>query len=152
VRLSALHVIFEELPPMPAPLDASSEQTVLIVDDDEDCRVIYSAALKAAGYRVLLAIDGEDGLRAVRTSHPDVVLMDVIMPKLSGTDAVRAMKADEVMRAVPTLALTAAMSKHHRGELEDAGFDAVLLKPVEPRLVVTAVRLALSTRIHRLES
>jgi DNA-binding response OmpR family regulator len=126
------------------PHESHEPHTVLIVDDDEDCRVIYSTALEAAGFNVLLAADGEAGVLTAKAEHPDVVLMDVVMPRLNGCDAVRALRADRSTHGMPTLAITAAMHKHHRGELEAAGFDAVLLKPVEPRLVVTAVRLAIS--------
>jgi DNA-binding response OmpR family regulator len=137
---------------MSSELEPQDPGTVLIVDDDEDCRVIYSTALRAAGFRVLLASDGEAGVRTAKATHPDVVLMDVVMPRLNGCDAVRALRADRTTQRVPTLAITAAMHKHHRGELEEAGFDAVLLKPVEPKLVVTAVRLAMSGRNTRLKA
>src|SRR6185436_1289312 len=121
------------------------DMTVLLVDDDQDCRIIYSSALRAAGFRVLLAVDGVEGVDLTRAEHPDVVVMDVAMPRLNGCDAVRALKQDPNTRSVPTLALTAALSMHHRGELTDAGFDAVLLKPVSPKVVITAIRQAIES-------
>lgn len=121
-----------------------SHPVVLIVDDDEDCRIMYSIALEAAGYTVLLAADGETGVRSVIEDAPDVVLMDVAMPRMDGRAALRAIRADPARARTPVIAITALESINTRGTLEDDGFDAVLLKPVLPAFVVTAVRLAQS--------
>src|SRR5437879_1305149 len=121
----------------------SREPTVLLIDDDEDCRIIYSAALEQAGFRVLLADNGADGVQTAKTESPDVVLLDVTMPIMDGRTAVRALKADPATRDLPVVAITAAASLHNSGDLAEAGFDAVLLKPVSPQIVVAAVRQSL---------
>lgn len=121
-------------------------ETILLVDDDEDCRLIYSIALKNAGYRVLLASDGDEGVSMARHHSPAVVLMDIGMPKLDGLGALKALKTDSRTRDIPTLALTARVSLHQRSELLDAGFDDVLLKPILPRSVVVAVAEVVRTR------
>ncbi len=120
--------------------------TILLVDDDEDCRVIYSIALKDAGYNVLLASDGDEGVTMARDHSPTVVLMDIGMPKLDGFGALKALKTDSRTRDIPTLALTARVSLHQRTELIEAGFDGVLLKPILPRSVVVAVGEVMRTR------
>lgn len=120
--------------------------TVLIVDDDADARYIYSEALRGAGFRVLLAEDGERGVALTREAIPDIVLLDVAMPRMDGRDAVRLIKKDPATRDITTIAVTAADTLHHRGDLVEAGFDAVLLKPVTPHVVVIAVRQALAAR------
>ena len=121
-------------------------ETILIVDDDEDCRFIYSIALKNAGYRVLVAADGDEGVCMAQTHAPSLVLMDIGMPKVDGMDALKALRTDERTRHIPTLALTARVSLHQRSELLAAGFDDVLLKPILPKNVVVAVGEIVRTR------
>jgi CheY-like chemotaxis protein len=121
-------------------------KTVLVVDDDADCRYIYSEALRNAGFRVLLAADGVEAVAITRATTPDIVLLDVAMPRMDGRDAVRLIKGDPSTKTIPTIAVTAADALHRRGDLEEAGFDAVLLKPVLPQVVVIAVRQALEAR------
>lgn len=120
--------------------------TVLVVDDDADCRYIYSEALRAAGFRVLIAEDGVQAVAITRAASPDIVLLDVAMPHMDGRDAVRLLKSDPATSKITTIAVTAADALHRRGDLEEAGFDAVLLKPVMPQVVVVAVRQALEAR------
>ena len=124
----------------------NGHETILLVDDDEDCRLIYSIALKNAGYDVILASDGDEGVSMARNHSPAVVLMDIGMPKLDGLGALKALKTDSRTRDIPTLALTARVSLHQRSELLDAGFDDVLLKPILPRSVVVAVAEVVRTR------
>jgi len=124
----------------------NGHETILLVDDDEDCRLIYSIALKNAGYHVLLASDGDEGVSMARNHSPSVVLMDIGMPKLDGLGALKALKTESRTRDIPTLALTARVSLHQRNELLDAGFDDVLLKPILPRSVVVAVAEVVRTR------
>lgn len=116
-----------------------SRGTVLLVDDSEDCRIIYSAALAFAGYTVLTARDGAEGVRLAADALPDLVLMDIEMPVLNGFDALRLLRAREPTRNIKVMALTARASSHQQSELKGAGFDDVLLKPITPMLVVEAV-------------
>lgn len=119
---------------------------VLLVDDDEDCRIIYSTALEAAGFDVTIAENGADGIRLALELRPDVILLDIAMPVMDGRAAVRALKGDPITRRIPTVAITAVASLHTRGDLAEDGFDAVLLKPVAPAVVVTAVRQVTEAR------
>ena len=116
-----------------------SRGTVLLVDDSEDCRIIYSAALAFAGYTVLTAGDGAEGVRLAADAIPDLVLMDIEMPVLDGINALRLLRAREATRNIQVMALTARASVHQQSELRGAGFDDVLLKPITPKLVVDAV-------------
>jgi CheY-like chemotaxis protein len=113
--------------------------TVLVVDDSEDCRIIYSAALAFAGYAVLTAGDGAEGVRLAADAVPDLVLMDIEMPVLDGFNALRLLRAREPTRNITIVALTARASLHQQSELKSAGFDDVLLKPITPMRVVEAV-------------
>jgi CheY-like chemotaxis protein len=119
--------------------------TVLLVDDDEDCRIIYSAILMRAGYRVLFAKNGAEGVNIAAHAAPDVVLMDLSMPKLDGYGALEQIIQEPATARVPVLALTGAVSPHETHSLLNAGFRDVLLKPVKPMEVLRAVRRAIGS-------
>lgn len=119
---------------------------MLLIDDDLDSRIIYATALRASGFEVDVAAGGADGLSMARQQFPDVILLDISMPELDGRVVLRRLRSDPLTHRIPTIALTAAVSLHQRGELEADGFDAVLLKPIAPGVVVTAVRQVVSSR------
>lgn len=123
---------------------AVTTPTVLLVDDHEDSRVIYSMALEAAGFRVLQARDGSECIVCARAQRPDVVVLDIEMPVMNGLAALRELRDDTHTASLPVIAVTAATNRYMRGELAEAGFDAVLLKPARPELVIAAIRQAVS--------
>lgn len=106
---------------------------VLLVEDNEDNRVIYATYLTHVGYRVLTAPDAETGLELARTQGPDVIVMDVGLPGMDGNAATRRLKADPVTRHIPVIALTAHVHAEDRARSLDAGCDHFLTKPLEPR-------------------
>ncbi len=115
-------------------------QSVLLVDDDEDCRILYKAALEHAGFRVSVATCGADGLQLCDQLKPDVVLMDLQLPDMDGRDALRRLKADPQFADTPVLAITAAGSPQDRPQLIDDGFADALIKPIYPAAVVAAIQ------------
>ena len=115
-------------------------RTVLLVEDNEDNRIVYTTILEYYGYRVLEAHNGIEGLSLAREAHPDLILMDVGLPGLDGWEATRRLKADAETRAIPVVALTAHALAEHRAQAVAAGCDGYLAKPVEPREVVAEVR------------
>lgn len=115
-------------------------QTVLLVDDDEDCRLMYAMALEHAGYRVVLAETGADGIRLAAERHPDVILMDLRLPDMNGKEAMQAIHDHPACAGAPILAITAHVSPHERAQLLAAGFADALLKPIYPAAVVKAVQ------------
>lgn len=76
-------------------------RTVLFVDDERDMRKLVSFILARQGYRVLTAADGEEGLATIKKEHPDVVLLDLMMPKMNGHDVLRHLKADPAIEQHP---------------------------------------------------
>ncbi|MFN2565073.1 MAG: response regulator [Gemmatimonadaceae bacterium] len=118
----------------------SDGRTVLLVEDNEDNRIVYTTILKHYGYRVLEAHDGIEGVTLARKAHPDLILMDVGLPGLDGWEATRRLKADEETRRIPVIALTAHALAEHRAQAIAVGCDGYLAKPVEPREVVAEVR------------
>ena len=125
-----------------ASLDHSSSagQRLLLVEDNEDNRTIYSTVLRYLGYEV---IEAEDGLRAValaRSEHPDLILMDISIPGMDGWEATRVLRADPATRAIPIVALTAHALADDRKRAAEVGFSSYLAKPIEPNAVVAEVR------------
>ena len=121
-------------------MDAPRKKTVLLVEDNEDNLVVYRTILDHVGYNVLEARDGEEGVNRAREEHPDLILMDISIPKIDGWEATRRLKADEATRDIPVIALTAHALEEDRERAMEAGCDGYLAKPIEPRRVVEEVR------------
>jgi CheY-like chemotaxis protein len=102
---------------------------VLVVEDYDDARTMVEMILQDAGYQVLLAADGFEGVTMARRHRPDAILMDIFMPGLDGIEATRQIKADPATAAVPVIAYTAKPTSV-RGE--PALFSAVCAKPCDP--------------------
>jgi CheY-like chemotaxis protein len=113
--------------------------TVLLVEDNEDNLRIYSTILTYSGYRVLEATDGEAGLDAARSRQPDLILMDVSIPKIDGWEVTRILKADPATASIPVIALTAHALATDRERAQEIGFDGYISKPAEPRQVLAEV-------------
>jgi DNA-binding response OmpR family regulator len=79
---------------------------VLLVEDDKFLRRACEASLRQRGFEVATALDGEEGLRLARQTQPDVVLLDLLMPKMSGIEVLRALKADEATAKIPVVILS----------------------------------------------
>ena len=119
---------------------------ILIVEDNEDNRLIYASFLEHVGYRVLEATDGLTALTMTRGEQPDLVLMDVSIPGIDGWEATRQLKADPATREIPIIALTAHALAEDRQRASEAGCDGYLAKPIEPRAVVAEVARILEER------
>ncbi len=120
-------------------MDNATKKTVLLVEDNEDNLVVYRTILDHVGYNVLEARDGEEGVTRAREEHPDLILMDISIPKIDGWEATRRLKADQATRDIPIIALTAHALEEDRERAIAAGCDGYLAKPVEPRRVVEEV-------------
>ena len=113
--------------------------TVLLVEDNDDNLRIYSTILTYAGYNVLEATDGEAGLATARSGRPDLILMDVSIPKIDGWEVTRILKADPATSTIPVVALTAHALASDRERADEIGFDGYISKPAEPRAVLAEV-------------
>jgi CheY-like chemotaxis protein len=92
--------------------------------------MLLSRALTKAGYAVASAADGTEGLAKVKAAKPDLILMDMSMPGMSGFEAIRRLKADPATKTIPVVALTGATTAADRDEAYEAGCDAYEAKPV----------------------
>jgi CheY-like chemotaxis protein len=120
-------------------------QTVLLVEDNEDNRIIYSTVLRHVGYDVMEAEDGVQAVALARSALPDLILMDISIPGMDGWEATRILRKDPTTMAIPIIALTAHALSDDRERALQMGFTAYLAKPVEPRTVVAEVRRWLGT-------
>lgn len=112
---------------------------VLIVDDDPNCRQILELMLSRQGWTLMMANDGEAGLALARQAQPDLILMDVLMPVMTGLDACRQMKAEPALANAKIFALTALAFDHDRQAAYAAGFDLVITKPFSRRQLLDAI-------------
>jgi two-component system cell cycle response regulator DivK len=113
--------------------------TVLLVEDNEDNRIIYATALRYAGYHVLEAITGTEGLHKARTELPGVILMDISVPELDGWEATTILKADPATAHIIIVAVTAHALPGDEERSRNAGCDGYLAKPISPALLVAEV-------------
>jgi putative two-component system response regulator len=114
--------------------------TVLVVDDYEPNRTGLGLLLKHADYSVLTADNGRDALDIVRRDRPDLVLLDVVMPGLSGLDVCAELKRDPDTRFTPVVLISGAQERQARLDGLEAGADDFLNKPVDPEELQTRVR------------
>ena len=120
-------------------------QTLLLVEDNEDNRIIYSTVLRHVGYDVVEALDGLQAISLARSVHPDLILMDISIPGVDGWEATRVLRQDPQMRDIPIVALTAHALADDRERAQAVGFTSYLAKPVEPRAVVAEVQRWIGT-------
>jgi two-component system cell cycle response regulator DivK len=113
---------------------------ILVVEDNERNLKLVRDVLLFAGYEVISARSGEQGVALARERVPDLVLMDLQLPAMDGTEALRILRADPLTREIPVVAVTAFAMKDDRERALDAGFDSYLEKPINVRAFPELVR------------
>lgn len=116
---------------------------ILVAEDNADNRDMLARRLARRGFEVVLAEDGEAALEQARTHRPDLILMDVSMPVMSGLDATRALRADPATRDLKIVALTAHAMASAREECLSAGCDGFATKPVDFQSLITLMETML---------
>lgn len=119
---------------------------VLVADDEPDVVQLVSQNLSAAGYQVTKASDGEDALEKARRLFPAVMILDLMMPKLSGTEVLRALKGDPRTSLIPVIMLTACKDEVDRIVSLELGADDYVTKPFSPRELTLRIKSILSRR------
>lgn len=112
---------------------------ILLVDDFEDALDMYGQYLTYRGYRVVVARDGQEAVKKAQLCRPDLILLDLRMPVMTGIDALLIMRADPTLADVPIIALTAHVLEPERAKALQAGFDAFIPKPCLPDELVKIV-------------
>jgi putative two-component system response regulator len=118
----------------------TDSQTLLVVDDDAGMTALFRRLLSREGYRVVVAHDGPSALAAMATHHPDVVLLDVVLPGCDGLEVCRQLKREPATRLTPVILVTALSGREQRIAGLEAGADEFLTKPVDRDELLTRVR------------
>ncbi len=113
---------------------------VLVVEDHEDNMRIMSDMLSSAGYEVIKAVTGVEGVAMAESHNPDLILMDIMLPGLDGYEATRRIKDNAALRHIPVIAVTSYAMDGEESKAEEAGCDAYFSKPVSPRTLLAKVR------------
>ena len=113
---------------------------ILVVEDQEDNRRILRDLLASAGYEMSEALTGEEGVAMARTHRPDLILMDVQLPKLDGYEATRRIKADPALQAIPIIVVTSYALSGDDIKAYEAGCDGYVTKPYSPRQLLAKIR------------
>lgn len=116
---------------------------ILLVDDDITLSEMYSERLKAANYRVTVAYDGETGLDAAKKNKPDLILLDVMMPKMNGLDVLKALKADPQTSEIPVILLTALIQELAKG-ITSGAVDYYVKSEVTPGDLINRIERVLN--------
>jgi len=112
---------------------------ILVVDDERSVRNILDFSLDAEGYRVIQAEDGEEALKLAGENPPDLIIMDVMMPRLDGFETCRKLKADSRTRDIPVVLLTARSTRGDQKRGREVAADAYVTKPFSPNSLMDIV-------------
>lgn len=121
-------------------------KAILVADDDQDILELVAFRLERAGYEVMTAGDGEQALATARERRPDLAVLDVMMPKLTGYDVVKAMRAEEGTSRIPVILLTARVQEADVSRGFEAGADDYIRKPFSPQELRARVEAILGRR------
>ncbi len=115
-------------------------KTILIVEDNELNMKLFNDLLKSGGYETLQSRNGVDGIDLAKKHKPDLIVMDIQLPELSGIDAIKWLKQDADLRATPVIAITAFAMKGDEERIRESGCDAYLSKPISINKFLETVR------------
>jgi len=126
-----------------------SKPRILVVDDELDLVSVLRMGLEIQGFEVIDAMDGEEGLRRARQDRPDLMVLDLMLPKMDGYKVCRALKFDERFRNLPIIILSARSGDQDRRLALDMGADLFMTKPYEMNVLVGKIRMKLQEAAKR---
>jgi len=114
-------------------------KVILIVEDDAKNMKLFQDLLQANGYSTLEASNGKVGVEIVKSSRPDLVLMDIMMPVMNGIDAIKAIKADIGTQKIPVIALTSFALPDEKKRISESGCDGYMMKPIRIKALLKMI-------------
>ena len=117
-----------------------SKKKILLVDDEKDMVYAVKLQLEAHRFEVLTAHDGQEGLDKARREKPDLIILDLMLPKIDGYKVCRMLKFDEKYRKIPIIIFTARIQKSDEKLGFEVGADAYLTKPFEPKMLLDKIK------------
>ncbi len=127
------------------PTMARTSATILIIDDDTSVRKVAKMRLEREGYRVVSAADGDEGLQLAQTEHPQLILLDILMPRMDGREVLRRLKSDPATHAIPVILLTVLEAQDEIHQSIGPGYADRLPKPYNPEHLLQKVRTLLTS-------
>ena len=124
---------------------AQPQATILLVEDFDDTRLMMKLWLMKKGYRVVEAENGEEAITLAEQQHPDLIIMDMMMPGLSGLDATRRIREDQSLQRTPIVAVSAYGADEYRAKAIAAGCDEYVSTPFEPDTLGALIKRLLAT-------
>ncbi|MBM3951012.1 MAG: response regulator [Rhodospirillales bacterium] len=112
---------------------------VMIVEDNELNMKLFNDLLQAQGYETVQVMDGKDVVRQVRQHHPNLIIMDIQLPGVSGVELTRQIKSDPALKEIPVLAVTAFAMKGDQDKIMESGCDGYLSKPISVPIFLETV-------------
>ena len=126
----------------------AAKALVLVVEDYQDAREMYSAYLQFSGFRVAEATDGLEAIEKTIELLPDIILMDLALPKIDGWEATKRLKSDERTKHIPIVALTGHALAGFAEGAREAGCDAFVTKPCLPDALVAEIQRMLANKVQ----
>lgn len=121
-------------------MPVKSSKKILLVDDEKDLLEVYGMRLEINGFNVIYAKDGEDALKKIREVRPDLVLLDLMMPKIDGFEVCQIIKFDDELKNIPVVIISALHQPSERERAIEAGSDAYFIKPIDMNLLIMKVK------------
>lgn len=125
---------------MPSEATGAAPKLILIVEDNELNMKLFHDLLEAHGYATLQTRNGKDALQMARDHHPDLILMDIQLPEVSGLEVTRWLKADADLRSIPVIAVTAFAMKGDEEKIRQGGCEDYIAKPISVSKFIEAVQ------------
>ena len=119
---------------------SAASQLIVVADDDEDVRELIEFRLTRAGYEVISGKNGEEALGLIRSRHPALAVLDIMMPKLDGYEVTRQLRSDPGLDRIPVILLTASVQEAAVTKGFEAGADDYMKKPFSPQELLARVR------------
>ena len=128
------------------PANGTMQKTVLIVEDNELNMKLFRDLLEAHGYNTLQTRNGIEALSLARSHRPDLILMDIQLPEVSGLDVTKWLKEDETLCSIPVIAVTAFAMKGDEERIREGGCEAYISKPITVSMFLNTVRQFIGDR------
>lgn len=116
------------------------KRKILIIDDEKEMAQVETMRLEAHGYEVIVAYDGESGLASARSARPDLVVLDIMLPKIGGYELCRMLKQDPLCRHIPIVLVSAVDQKYDTDLGKKVGADDFFTKPFEPAVLLAKIK------------
>ncbi len=120
-------------------------EKILIVDDNEQNRKLFRFILQNSGYEIIESENAEDGLKLAKENHPGLILMDIQMPVIDGTEALRILRSGQETKDIPVIALTSYAMRGDREKFLEQGFNGYISKPINVKEFMNTIKSVLGS-------